>query len=68
MAGLCGLLGFAAGVALSVFFIFPGNVLSIKLAALTLDDILRTLAGIFVSLVMAALGVGCGKIIGRDSH
>jgi hypothetical protein len=57
------LIGFAVGVIASWVFIFPPEILSIKLAALTTGDLLRILGGLIFSCLLAFGGFALGCLI-----
>jgi hypothetical protein len=56
-----GVIGLGIGLALSYFFIFPTDILSMKLIDLTIGDLLRILAGLVVTLFATLF---CGAIGG----
>jgi len=58
----CAIIGFGVALGLSVWFIFPADVLNLKLVAMTVGDILRILVGLLVTL----LGGGIGLLIGAS--
>lgn len=60
------LVGLCAGLWLSVTFIFPADVLSIKLTALTIGDLLRILGGALATIAATVIGTFIGGIWGGD--
>lgn len=56
-------IGLAIGYAACHFFIFPADLLSIKLAELTIGDVLRILGGIAVILFTTVIGGNIGSAI-----
>jgi hypothetical protein len=50
------IIGIAAGAAAAYFFILPGDILNLKLSAMTIGDVLRII-GAFVATVITA-GIG----------
>jgi hypothetical protein len=60
-----GIIGFGAGLWLSVMFIFPDHALRTPLSAMTLGYILRILGGLIVTLVGGGIGGSIGAVIGN---
>jgi hypothetical protein len=52
----CTIIGLAVGVWLSYTFILPSNVLDLKLAAMTISDLLRIFAALAAPFGVAAIG------------
>jgi hypothetical protein len=50
------IIGFAIGAWLSYNFILPTDILSLKLAAMTIGDILRIIGALVATLVIAGIG------------
>lgn len=50
------IVGLVIGVWLSYSFIFPADILGLKLAAITIGDLLRIFGGLVATVVAAKLG------------
>jgi len=50
------IIGFVIGAWLSYSFIFPADILDLKLAAITIGDLLRILGGLVATVVVAGIG------------
>jgi hypothetical protein len=57
-----GVIGFGIGLFLSYFFIFPADILSIKLVNLTIGDCLRIFGGFVASCFTAWIGLFIGSL------
>lgn len=57
------LIGLAIGYAVCYFFIFPTDLLSIKLVNLTIGDVLRILGGLVVILITTIVGGNIGSFM-----
>ncbi len=58
-----GIIGFIVGLVISNAFIFPADVLSLKLANLTIGDVLRIIGGIAAILIAAWIGWFIGDVV-----
>jgi hypothetical protein len=56
-----GIIGLGVGLWVSVSFIFPSNVLDLKLADMTIGDVGRILGGMVVTLLGLGFGAGMGS-------
>ena len=65
---LFSVVGLGLGLLLTHLYILPLNAPSIKLADLTIFDLLRILAGLITTLVTTFLGLGVGKIADKGKE
>ena len=50
------IIGFVIGVFVSYSFIFPANILDLRLVAMTIGDLLRIFGGLVATVVVAYIG------------
>jgi hypothetical protein len=50
------IIGVGLGLWLSSIFIFPSDVLNLKLAAMTIGDFLRIIGGLAVTIILGIIG------------
>lgn len=58
-------IGFAVGLLLSIFFIFPADMLSLKLVEMTMGNFLRVLGGFAVIIMAPVIGFFIGAFIDK---
>jgi len=58
------IIGVGAGLLLSNFFIFPNDILSLRLVAMTVGDLLRILGGVVVAVIVGVIGGFIGFFFG----
>lgn len=58
-------IGFAVGLLLSIFFIFPADLLSLKLVEMTVGNFLRILMGFLVIIMAPVIGFFIGAFIDK---
>jgi hypothetical protein len=56
------IIGLGAGFFVSYFFIFPNDMLNLRLAMITMGDILRILGGIIVLVIGSTIGYWIGHM------
>ena len=67
MAGLLGfIIGIGVGLWLCFLFIFPPDVLNIKLLELTIGEFLRIWFGLGISVLVGICGAVIGSFFNRD--
>jgi hypothetical protein len=63
-----GLIGFGIALALASYFIFPTDMLNIKIVNLTVGDVIRIAFGVIVIIISIIIGGNIGSVMNEQKH